>query len=136
MARSSARKRYNIRMIWLALLYMVALIGATYGFEHDQLNGATAYIAAILPALAIIGMFGAIGRYLVEEGDEYQRMLLVRQILWASAFALSLATTWGFLESFGLTGHVEAFYIAVVWFLGLGLGAIYNRLTLGASVGC
>jgi hypothetical protein len=63
-------------------------------------------------------------------------MLLIRQSLWASAFALSLATTWGFLESFGLAGHIEAFYIAVVWFLGLGLGSIYNRLTLGASAGC
>ena len=76
------------------------------------------------------------GRYLVEEQDEYVRMLLVRQSLWASAFALSIATVWGFLESFGLAGHIEAFYIAVVWFFGLGLGSISNRLTLGSGAGC
>jgi hypothetical protein len=136
MAHSPAWKRYNVRVIWLSLAYAVFLLFATYAFKHDLLSGGPAYVAAILPALPIIGIFAAIGMYLVEETDEYQRMLLVRQTLWASAFALSLATIWGFLESFGLAGHVDAFYIAVVWFLGLGLGAVANRFTIGAPVGC
>ena len=136
MPRSPAWKRYNWRVIWLSLFYAATLLTATYGFKHKLLHGGLAYLAAILPALAIVGIFGAMGRYLVEEQDEYVRMLLVRQSLWASAFALSLATVWGFLESFGLAGHVEAFYIAVVWFFGLGLGSIYNRLTLGSGAGC
>jgi hypothetical protein len=136
MSRSPAARRYNRRVLWLSVFYAIALLAATYGFKHKLLAGGLAYTAAVLPALAIIGIFGAMGRYLVEEPDEYVRMLLVRQSLWASAFALSIATVWGFLESFGLAGHVEAFYIAVVWFFGLGLGSIYNRLTLGASVGC
>ena len=136
MSNSPAAKRYNIRVVWLSLLYAATLLAATYAFKHHLLSGPPAYIAAILPALSIIGVFGAMGRYLVEETDEYLRMLLIRQSLWASAFALSIATTWGFLESFGLAGHIEAFYVAVVWFGGLGLGSIYNRLTLGASVGC
>ena len=89
----------------------------------------------MLPALPIIGIFGAIGRYLIEEQDEYVRMLMVRQTLWASAFALSVATTWGFLDSFGLVGHAEGYWIAILWFLGLGLGGIYNKLTLGDG-GC
>ena len=32
---------------------------------------------------------------------------MVRQTLWASGFALSVATVWGFLESFDLVGHVD-----------------------------
>ena len=95
-----------------------------------------AYLAAILPALPIIGIFAAIGRYLVEEQDEYVRMLMVRQTLWASGFALSVATIWGFLESFDIVGHVDAYYVAVLWFGGLGIGACINKLTLGAPVGC
>ena len=78
-----------------------------------MLAGPSAYLAAVLPALPIIGIFAAIGRYLVEEHDEYVRMLMVRQTLWASAFALSVATVWGFLESFDMVGHVEAYYVAV-----------------------
>jgi hypothetical protein len=135
-ARSTAWKRYNIRVVWLSLFYAVGLIGAIYGFKHQLLTGPVAYLAAILPALPIIGIFAAIGRYLVEERDEYVRMLMVRQTLWASGFALSIATAWGFLESFELVGHVESYYIASVWFAGLGLGACINKLTLGAPVSC
>jgi hypothetical protein len=131
MARTPALKRYNKRVLWLSLFYVLFLIGAVYGFEHKLLRGPIAYLAALLPALAIVGVFVTIGRYLVEEQDEYIRMLMVRQTLWATGFALSIATVWGFLENFGLTGHVEAFYIAVLWFFGLGLGGVYNRLTVG-----
>ena len=136
MRNSSAWKRYNQRMIWLSLLYALSLVAAVYSFKHGLVGGAVAYVVAILPALPIIGIFGAMGRYLVEEQDEYVRMLMVRQTLWASGFALSLATIWGFLENFDLVGHVDAYYICVAWFGGLGLGACMNRLTLGTPVKC
>jgi hypothetical protein len=136
MAHSSAGKRYNWRVVWLSLLYSAFLIGAVYGFKHHLISGPLAYVAAVLPAFPIIGIFGAIGRYLVEEQDEYIRMLMVRQTLWASGFALSVATVWGFLENFDLVEHVDAYSVAIVWFGGLGLGACINRLTLGASVRC
>jgi len=128
---SSANLRYNVRIVWLSLLYAALLIGASYCFSHHLLNGVLAWIAAILPAVAIIGIFVAIGLYLVEETDEYLRMLLVRQTLWASGFALSVATIWGFLESFDLVGHLPVYWVSVLWFLGLGIGALINRLTIG-----
>jgi hypothetical protein len=133
MAKSVARKRYNRTVIMLSLLYAVALLGSVYGFKHHLLTGAAAWIAAVLTALPICGIFVAIGRYLVEEQDEYVRMLMVRQSLWASGFALSIATIWGFLESFDLVGHVEAYYVAVLWFGGLSFGACINRLTIGCA---
>jgi hypothetical protein len=136
MARTVAGKRYSWRVMWLSLLYVALLFGAVYSFNHHLLSGATAYVVAALPALPIIGIFIAIGRYFVEEQDEYVRMLMVRQTLWASGFALSLATVWGFLESFDVVGHIDSYYIAVIWFVGLGIGAAINRLTLGSSVGC
>src|SRR5213080_4805160 len=134
MAATYPWKRYNIRIVWLSLLYAAFLIGAVYGLKHHMVRGGIAYLVAILPALPIIGIFAAIGRYLVEEQDEYVRMLMVRQTLWASGFALSAATIWGFLESFELVGHVESYWVASLWFGGLGLGALMNKLTLDASV--
>ncbi len=135
MVRTPAWKRYNWRVVWLSLAYAALLFAAVYAFNHHLLSGGVAYVVAALPALPIIGIFFAIGRYLVEERDEYVRMLMVRQTLWASGFALSAATVWGFLENFGLVGHIDAYYIAVAWFLGLGLGGIINKLTLGDG-GC
>jgi hypothetical protein len=135
MPRTPAWKRYNWRVVWLSAVYAVFLMSAVYGFKHQLVPGLLKYFVAMLPALPIIGIFGAIGRYLVEEQDEYVRMLMVRQTLWASAFSLSVATTWGFLDNFGLVVHADGYWIAVLWFFGLGLGGVYNKLTLGDG-GC
>src|SRR3954466_9584229 len=118
MPRTIAWKRYNWRTIWLSLLYVIFLLPAVYGFKHQLVPHSVAYVVAILPALPIIGIFGAIGRYLVEEQDEYVRMLMVRQTLWASGFALSLATIWGFLDNFRLVGHLDGYYIVIAWYFG------------------
>jgi hypothetical protein len=136
MALSPALRTYNKRVLGLSLLYAILLLCAVYGFKHQLVGGPAGYVVAILPALPIVGIFAAIGGYLVDEQDEYVRMLMVRQTLWASGFALSLATIWGFLESFNLVGHIEAFYIAVLWFGGLGIGSVMNRLTVGSTGRC
>ena len=135
MIRTSAWKRYNWRLIWLSLLYCAFLLPAVYGFKHQLVPHSVIYLVAILPALPIIGIFAAIGRYLVEEQDEYVRTLMVRQTLWASGFTLSLATIWGFLDNFGLVGHIDGYWIVVVWYFGLGIGGIVNKMTLGDG-GC
>src|SRR3954452_20060747 len=135
MLRTPAWKRYNWRVLWLSLVYVLFLLSAVYGFKHQMIAGPLAYAVAILPALPIIGIIGAIGRYLVEEQDEYVRMLMVRQTLWASGFSLSAATVWGFLESFGLIGRVDGYYVVIAWFFGLGVGGVVNKLTLGDG-GC
>ena len=134
--RTQAWKNYNIRVVWLTALYSVLLIAAVYGFKHHLFSDLTAYVAAVLPALPIIGIFAVMGRYLVEEQDEYIRTLMVRQSLWASAFTLSVATIWGFLESFELAGHVDSYMIVVVWFFGQGVGAIVNKVTRGEAASC
>lgn len=128
MSRSPATRRYNRRVIGFSLVYAVALIGAVYAFKHHLVAGAPAYLVAALPALGIIGIFFAIGRYLVEEQDEYLRLLVTRQAMWASGIALSGATIWGFLENFDLVDHVDAYWLAVLWFAGLGIGGCLNWL--------
>jgi hypothetical protein len=133
MSQSLAQRRYNKRVIWFSLFYAATLIGAVYSFKHHYVVGPLAWVVAVLPALSIVGIFGAIGLYLAEESDEYVRAMTVRQTLWASGFALSIATIWGFLESFELVGHVESYWVSILWFGGLGLGTMANRLsTVGA----
>jgi len=131
--KNLAQRRYTKTVLLLMAGYVLILVGVITFFKNSAPSGLSAYAAAVLPALPIIGVFAAIGRYLVDEQDEYVRMLMVRQTLWATGFALSAATIWGFLESFDLVDHVDAYYIAVLWFGGLGLGACMNRLTLGSG---
>ena len=128
MTRNTAQRRYERAILLLSIAYAGVLVPDVYLFKHHLLAGPLAYAAAVLPGLAIVGMFAVIGRYLVEERDEYLQMLMVRQSLVASAFALTLATIWGFLESFDLVAHVESYYVAVLWFGGLGVGSCVNLI--------
>ncbi len=135
--KSPAARRYLIRMAILMSLYMVTLFVAVYAFRHHLVAGALAWPLAILPALPVIGVFWAVMRLLVEEPDEFLRMLLVRQALIATGFCLTVTTIWEFLQNFDLVPPGNGgFGAAFFWFMGLGVGAIYNRLTVGTAGTC
>src|ERR1700759_1322417 len=109
MAFTRAEKTYNVRVLWLSLGYAVLLLGSIYYLKHYAQHGGIDWLIAILPALPPVGLFAALGRYFVEESDEYRRMLTIRQALVATGFTLSVGTIYGFLESAGLVGHIESF---------------------------
>ncbi|HEY1125339.1 MAG TPA: hypothetical protein VGE65_06875 [Sphingobium sp.] len=129
-------RRYMIRLFTAMGVYMVSLFAAKYLLKHHMVEGWAVWPLALLPGLSVVGAFYAVGMLIIEQKDEYIRMLLVRQTLVASALALAAATVWGFLENFGLVDHIDAFYWAIVWFFGLGVGAIFNRITVGSWGGC
>ncbi len=121
----SSKRRYNVTVLGLMLIYALLLLAAN---AWVPLAGSPLrkLALAVLPALPIIGVFAAMGRFLVNLRDEYQRMLLVRQMLIATALLLSLATIWGFAEDFDVLPHVPAYYAAILWFGGMGFGSCVN----------
>ena len=134
--KSPAIRRYTIRLAVLMTIYLVTLFAAVRLFRAEAVSGPLAYGLAALPALPIIGVFWAVMRLIAEEPDEYWRMLLVRQALFATGFCLTIMTVWEFLQNFELVPHdTGGFGAAFVWFVGLGVGALYNKLTVGAA-GC
>lgn len=130
----SATRRYAIRIALLMAAYLIFLAVAVRFVDNGGLTGILAYVLAILPALPIIGMFWAIAKFLIEMEDEYLRMLQVRQMIIATAFALTIATIWGFLEEFELVPFVPAYWVTILWFFGLGVGAVVNKITTGDAV--
>lgn len=135
MKRSPAHRRYMWRLAAAMTGYVATLLLAETLIDRHGTTGALAYGAALLPGLCVAGVFWALARLLVEEEDEYLRMLLVRQLLFASGVTLTLVTIWGFLEHFRLVPHIDAFYIAILFFIAQGLGALVNKLTVGDSGG-
>jgi hypothetical protein len=134
--RSQAIRRYFVRIVVLVLLYLATLVGAVMAFKANAVTGPAAYGLAVLPALPVIGVFWAVMRYLIEEKDEFLRMLLVRQCLFATGFCLTVMTIWEFLQNFDLVPPGNGgFGAAFFWFIGLGFGGLYNRLTMGTT-GC
>ncbi|MEO6580673.1 MAG: hypothetical protein ABIN83_05930 [Sphingomicrobium sp.] len=135
--KSPATRRYLMRLAALMTIYLITLFGAVYAFRHHLISGPMAYPLAVLPALPIIGVFWAVMRLLVEEPDEFIRMLLVRQALVATGFCLTVMTVWEFLQNFDLVPPGNGgFGAGFFWFMGLGVGAIYNWLTLRTSAAC
>jgi hypothetical protein len=131
---SPAMKRYTARLFVLMAAYLLALFVAVTTFKGGMVRGILSWILAILPALPIIGIFWAVMRLMIEETDEFIKVMLMRQNLVATGFCLTVMTIWEFLLKFHLV-PANNFVIgtAMVWFIGLGFGALYNRLTLGAT---
>lgn len=129
-----ATRRYTIRVALLMAAYLVLLATAVRFVDNGGLIGPFAYVLAIMPAFPVIGMFWAIAKFLIEMEDEYLRMLQVRQMIIATAFSLAIATVWGFLEEFELVPFVPAYWVTILWFFGLGVGAVVNKITTGDAV--
>lgn len=134
--RSAAQARYLKRTIAITLVYLGSVAAATYLIDKQAPVSALTVALAILPGLAVAAIFWSIGRLIVEEKDEFVRMLIVRQSLIATAFALSLASVWGFLEAYGVAPHVDSYWVAVLWFFGLIVGAVANKLRYGTFGEC
>jgi hypothetical protein len=134
---SPPARRYLVRLAVLMTLYLIFLFGASWLFRHDPPQGPIAYALAVLPALPVIAVFWAVMRYIVEETDEFMRLLLVRQCLFASGFSLAIMTVWEFLQNFDLVPHDQhGFGVFFFWAMGLGLGALFNKVTMGTAGSC
>ena len=125
---SPAQRRYSRRVVLLAIVYAALLFFAVFLLSRHIVSGGLAYVVGVLPALAVSGFFWLMARYLMEETDEYLRMLQVRQLLVATGIALTAATIWGFLEGFGLVSHVVGYAWPIVYFGGLWVGTLVNIL--------
>ena len=125
---TAAGMAYNRRMLPLAAAYVVVMLGVIVLHDRLQVQGPALYAIAVLPALPLIGVIWALGRFLIEETDEYQRALMVRKMLVATGFLLVVTAVWGFLEQFALVPHLPAYWCFILWCIGLGAGTVWTKL--------
>ena len=128
---SKANRRFLVRLASSVVVLVLAVSAARY-LIGQGLEGPLAWALALVPGLAMVGIFYAYGMLIIEQKDEFLRMLILRQLIIATGIALSFATIWGFLEEFGLVAHIYPYYVAVAWVVGFALGGLVNRITHGA----
>ena len=96
MTHSTAWKRYNVRMIWLSLLYGLFLIGAVYGFRHGLITGPIATESApaglISSAIGIVVATGEIfgGGIAPAIGGAIAQSKGIENILWMPLVGVSV----------------------------------------------
>ena len=136
MARNAAYRRYGRRIAGTTLAYVAAIFGAALLSTGRAEATIVSVGLALVPGIAIVAMIWAIGRLLVELDDEYLRLLEIRKFVVATGVMLALSSVWGLLELLANAPRVPVFYAFPVWCLGLGVGALYNRLTIGDGGNC
>jgi hypothetical protein len=120
----TVRWRYRIRFMSAMGVYCltVAAISGWFGWEPPK-SGWGLYLAAVLPALPVGAAIIAMGRYLVEEPDEFCRMLQVRAMLVAVGLTLFTCTAWGFIAQYGHVWAPPLHYVFPMWGFWYGLAA-------------
>ncbi|QCB55405.1 hypothetical protein E5675_13850 [Sphingopyxis sp. PAMC25046] len=136
MATNPAQRRYVGRMIPISIAYIAAVMLASWIIPDNAAATPLTVAVALVPALATSGFIWAMARYLAELTDEYVRMLEIRKILVATGLTLALASGWGILELFTDVPKVPLFFVFPVWCLGLAVGSLVNRLTIGDAGPC
>lgn len=134
--KSPSQRAYIRRMVALMALYLAAVIGGSLAKSAGLLNDVTTVAVAVTSGLCIAGVFWAIGRLIVEEQDEFLRMLIVRQALIATGLSLSIASIHGFLSVFDVLPRIDLYWVAILWFAGLLVGGVSNKLKFGSWGQC
>jgi hypothetical protein len=133
--RTPAMRRYVRIHLALSVLYIALVLLASLFIPDDAAPTPMVIAFAMLPGLVVLGWIWNMGRLLVEMEDEYLRMLEVRKMLWASAITLSICGGWGLVELFAAVPRLPVFFVFPIWCLGLALGQLINRFTIGDG-GC
>ena len=126
---NQALRRYYRRFAVTMSLYALFIVLSVVAFTRFHVAGPVAYVLAVLPALACVGMMAAYGFYLKEEKDELPRAMGVEALIWSTGATLSLTTVWGFLENFLKVPHLNLLFIyPIFWvFFAIAMPLIYAR---------
>jgi hypothetical protein len=118
---SPAVVRYSRRFVIASLGYVLGLGIAITLSERMDVSGANAFAIALLPVLPIFAMIWTMARYLIEEDDEFLRHRATMASLFGLGLVLAAGSFWGFLETFGVVPHVDAWWTFPVWAIGVGI---------------
>ena len=136
MPKLPAYRTYVRRFVPITVAYLASIALATRIIPDNAPADATTIGLAILPGLCVLGWIWAMGRLLVELQDEYLRMLEVRKMIVATGLTLAVSSVWGILELYSPeVPKLPVFFVFPLWCVGLAVGQVVNRLTLGDGSG-
>jgi len=130
-ARHPAFRRFRGRALVSAATIVASVALASWLIPDHSPPGPEPVALALLSGAGVLIWIWAMARLLAELDDEYMRMLIVRQILVATAVTLGVSGMWGMVELMTTVPRVPVFFIFPIWAAGFWIGAMVNKLTLG-----
>jgi len=126
-AMTPAQRAHTRRIIWLLVAYAILLPPLVWLRAHRDVGTLAAVAMAIIASLPVLGIFASWGRYLSDEKDEYQHMVVMRRNAIATNATMGACAVWGFLQAFGVMPLIEAYWIPVVWVVAQGCAPLFFR---------
>lgn len=105
---------------WGAYCLAVFLISGWFGWEPPA-KGLGLYLAAVLPALPVGVAIFMTGLSMVEEPDEFQRMIRVKAMLIGTGLTMFICTAWGFLSQYAHVWTPPLYLVFPLWWAFFGL---------------
>jgi hypothetical protein len=117
---SVAARRYRRTVV----LEMIAFLVITWAVSHfvkvHNLSGIELYVLAALPSIPVLGVLFAMGIYLQEEEDEYERYITVHSLLWGAAAMVALSAFLSILRGFAGRDPAPPFTEFICFWLVMG----------------
>lgn len=123
LANTPAIRTYFRRFGAAMTAYIALIVFDGFYFWYVHPTGPVAYVLAVLPGLAIIGQIVAVGLFLRDETDEFQRNLFVETLLWGLGGVLSVASVWGVLETYTHVPHLQPMWIFPIFWFFVGISS-------------
>jgi hypothetical protein len=128
MCGTPAARRYQRRSLVAMMGYLLVLFGTVTFVRHGHPQGWSLYLCSALPAIPIIAVIGTMARYLKEETDEYQRLMIMRSLLVGTAALLGMVVISDFLRSFANLDPFPPFICFMVFALSFGITNAVQKL--------
>jgi peptidoglycan/LPS O-acetylase OafA/YrhL len=125
---TNARTRLRNRLGRAMVVYVLLVFCSTWMLKHQHMNEWGTYFFAVLPAAPMIAFIAAMGRYLHDETDEFQRLLFMRSVLVGTAALLGLLVISDLLRSATSTGALPPFAGFVVFCLAFAVAQLVQTL--------
>jgi hypothetical protein len=123
----TARRRFQFRFLLLMAAYFALLFAVDALLKTTSLPQPLKYLAAIVPAVPMVGVIVALGLYLAQEADEFRRMQLVQDMLWGLGLTLAVTTVWGFLETLAGAPRLPLTWVFPIFCVGMALAHLLIR---------
>jgi len=126
--KTPAFKRYQRRVQVAMAAYFVVILSAAWVVKHGSLVGWKLYFWSVLPAVPIIAVIVGMARYLAEETDEFQRLIVTRALLMGTAALLGTLEVSDFLRSFANIDPFPPFTCFVIFAVTFGITNFVQKL--------
>jgi len=126
--KTVARKRYERDVMKWMTVYLVVILSSALCVKHEVGGKFFLYFWSVLPSLPIIGVIVRMGRYLREETDEYQRLLVMQSLLIGTGALVGAMMVSDFLRAFAEVKGLPPFAGFVIFGVSMGITQAVQRL--------